>query len=111
MAQAHLQRCWKFRLVSALVISGAIASSGGYTLAQTPCLPGQLCVLQTLSHQPHSPNPRAFPSTQRPNQRITIPTQRPNQRITIPTQRPNQRIRTMPIRNQLGRLQKRQSVR
>ena len=56
MTQDRLQGCWKFRLVGALVIGGAIASSGEYAFAQTPCLPGQRCVIKPLSTHPQPPN-------------------------------------------------------
>ncbi|WP_414581715.1 hypothetical protein [Scytonema sp. PCC 10023] len=59
MTQVRLQGWWKFRLVGALMIGGAIASSGGYTLAQTPCLPGEVCLIEPPAIGPHQPQPSA----------------------------------------------------
>ncbi|MGI8503468.1 MAG: hypothetical protein ACR2LR_20385 [Hassallia sp.] len=64
MTQNHLQDFWQLRVISALVMSGAIvASSGGYAFAQRqqPCLPGQPCTPIIRIPNPHPGHPGAIP--------------------------------------------------
>lgn len=69
MTQKHLQDFWKLRVMSALVMSGAIAAlSGGYAFAQRiiqpPCLPGQPCNPGSTIPNPHPGHPSAMPGDQ-----------------------------------------------
>lgn len=59
MTLARIHKCCSYSLVG-VVIGYAIASSGGYAIAQTICLPGQECRRPQIIVSPHRPNPVAI---------------------------------------------------
>jgi hypothetical protein len=64
MTQNYLQGFWKLRVMSALVMSGAIVALSGGSAFATPCLPGQPCPKIT---------PRWTPEPGHPSARILTP--------------------------------------